>query len=767
MWKSSFADAFFRWNRSQRGSRVRARSENPLALAWLAVGVLALLLGHAFNLLPLAPLQRLELALYDLRLNLLVPHAPDGASLSVPIVIVDIDERALAARGRWPWHRSDLAELLERLTGGMGARLVGLDIVLADDIDSASLSALDRLLARPLGNTPTGPLPALRETLQSLRKQLDGDARLAEVLQRRPVVMGFLLSGERGATTIGELPTPIMPMAALGSLGLAMPEWNGHGGNLARLQRASTHGAGHLNALVDADGVVRRVPMLVQKEGQIHGSLALAMARWLLDAPDQPAALLRLAPAQIDAMHPLQSIQLRGREGLIKVPVDRAGAALVPFSVANRAFLRISAADVLAGAVDTGLLRGKVVLLGVSAPGLVDQRITPVDDAMQGTAVHASLLAGMLSGQMLATPAAAPLYELLQGLLVAGVMVLALLRLGLAWSTLVAALLMLGLVTANAAAWLWGRWYLPLASGLVVPGLLMVLHLLLAYRAATSARQGLTRLFGQYVPPELVHELSLQPERQNMSSRNAELTVLFADVQGFTRQAERLPPGELSATMNLVFSHLTDIVRQHRGTLDKYIGDSVMAFWGAPLDDPDHARHAVTAALAMRDRLPAMRAELAARGWPDLNLSIGINTGVMVVGNMGSRHRLAYTVMGDAVNLAARLQSVCARDGLGLVIGDATRRALGEQLCLSLGPVLLRGRNSAEQIWQPLAWQPGQNLQADRLAALWARLQQATDSGQSELAATLLSQLQQVWPDDALCRWQNIRLVAQAGTVTR
>lgn len=721
----------------------------------LAVG------AHALNLVPLAPLQRLELALYDLRLNRL-PSTAAAPGLA-DIAIVDIDERALAAKGRWPWHRSDLAELLERITGDMGARLVGLDIVLADNNDSSGVQALDRLVGQQLAAGSLADLPGLRQTLAQLRRQLDGDARLAEVLGSRPVVLGFLLSGEAGSTDIGVLPDPIMPEAALGGLAHALPRWGGHGGNLARLQQASTRGAGHLNALIDVDGVVRRVPMLVQHQGQVHGSLALAMARWLLDAPGQPAARLRLSPGQIDALHPLQDILLQGRDGQLRIPVDRHASALVPFPGPGRAFQRLSAADVLSGELPPELLRGKVVLVGVSAPGLVDQRITPVDDAMQGTAVHASLLAGMLAGQMVSVPAAAPLVELLQALLVAALMVWSLRRLGLAWSTLLATALVLVLAAANAAAWQWGRWNLPLATGLMLPPLLMALHLLLAYRAANSSRRGLARLFGQYVPPELVHELSQRPERQSMSSRSAELTVLFADVQGFTRQAERLPPGELSKTMNLVFSHLTDIVRQHRGTLDKYIGDSVMAFWGAPLDDPDHARHAVAAALAMRQRLPAIRAELSAQGWPDLDLSIGVNTGVMVVGDMGSRHRRAYTVMGDAVNLAARLQSVCARDGLGLVIGDATRQALGDQLCLSLGQVQLRGRDAPEQIWQPLPWRPGESQPADRLATLWARLEQAVNDGQGELAAALLSQLQAAWPDNALCRWQNVRLAARAG----
>ena len=228
----------------------------------------------------------------------------------------------------------------------------------------------------------------------------------------------------------------------------------------------------------------------------------------------------------------------------------------------------------------------------------------------------------------------------------------------------------------------------------------------MAYRTAAGARSRLTRLFGQYVPPELVEEMSHEAERYSMTSRSAELTVLFADVRGFSGIAERLPAGELSSMMNLLFSHLTDTVRSHRGTLDKYIGDSVMAFWGAPVHDPQHAQHAVDAALAMRERLPAINAELTRRGWPTVDVQIGVNTGHMVVGDMGSRHRRAYTVMGDAVNLAARLQQLCSDEQLGVVLGDNTHRQLHNTLCQALGPLQLRGRDSPVQVWVPVAAAP-------------------------------------------------------------
>jgi adenylate cyclase len=328
---------------------------------------------------------------------------------------------------------------------------------------------------------------------------------------------------------------------------------------------------------------------------------------------------------------------------------------------------------------------------------------------------------------------------------------------------LLTAAVVAALLAANVAAWQAAGLVLPLATGLVLAAGLLGLHLLLAYRQATSARQRLARLFGQYVPPELVDVMSLAPERYTMHGRGAELSVLFADVQGFSGLAERMPPAELGMMMNTVFSHLSDVVHEYRGTLDKFIGDAVMAFWGAPLDDPDHASHAVAAAIAMQQRLPALHAELAARGWPALQIHIGIHSGSMVVGDMGSRHRRAYTVMGDAVNLAARLQALCSEHRLGLLVGEATRRALGPRLCLALGSLPIRGRGAPEQVWHPLPWPAGQNPLADALARDWDRLRAMVDTGRLGEAAALLDALSVQPGMAALCRWQRGRLAASAG----
>lgn len=742
------------------------------------------MIGHALGHLQIPLLPPTERWLYDLRMRLLAPAQPDPA-----IVMVDIDERSLADHGRWPWRRSLLADLLAKTADPGGARLIGLDLILAEPDPTDALAALQRLARRSPDNA------ALQAAVAQATPLLDHDRRLTDTLGRAPMVLGFHLSNEFGAAQIGVLPPPLALQSMLSPGARSLPRWQGHGGNLPGLQSAAVLGAGHLNAIVDSDGLVRQLPLLAPYDGQLHGTLALAMVRALMmqDAaapsdgarkpPSPPRLSFEPADGPLRALHlgaaraadgvaasastsastspstsPSTSAGQAGRPSHLRMPVDAQARAWVPYSAPGSGFVRLSATDVLAGKLPPEALRGKIVLVGVSAPGLVDQRPTPVDEAMLGTLVHAHMLSAILQQRLLVTPPFAPLIEALA---------LATLAL-LAWWWLPRRLLwqgavltisvLVGVLCAAAAAWVGAGWVIPLASLVLLPVSLLLAHSLLVYRYATGARRQLATLFGQYVPPELVQRMSREPSHYSMRSRSTELTVLFADVHGFSGLAEHMPPAELGAMMNLIFSQLTDVIREQQGTLDKYIGDSVMAFWGAPMDAPDHARRAVTAALAMRERLPQLHAALATRGWPALDINIGINTGNMVVGDMGSRHRRAYTVMGDAVNQAARIQGLCSQYGLGLVIGDATRQAVGDLLCLSLGHIKVRGRDAPIRVWHPLNFQAGQSVHADVFSREWARMRQAVEGGRTDQARSLLTALQTNLSLQPLCQWQQQQL---------
>lgn len=602
-------------------------SRSSSARALLGALLLVLLLAHAGGHLRLGWLAALDTAIHDARARAWPAPAPDRR-----LVVVDIDEAALAAHGRWPWPRERLAALVDALGAG-GARLIGLDLILAE--------------------------PGSAE----------GDAALAAALARHPTVLGLHWNATPGAPRIGPLPPGLPVPADVQATDHAA--WPGHAAPLAALQAAAA-GTGFVNARIDADGVTRRAPLYTLHEGRLQPGLALAMARVLQG--DAVLAMRRFA--------------------------DREGLVLLPLPAEQARVRHVSAAAVLAGREPPG--PGSVVLVGTTAAGLGDQHTPPVGPLVPGVELHADLLAGLLAGTLPQVPGYAPAVGVLSVLAAGGLLLLALPRLS-PWAGAALALgCALALAAGNVAAWSRAGLALPLAAPLVAVALLLALQLFFGQLAEALKRRRLAALFGQYVPPELVAQMSRDPERYSMQGRAAELTVLFSDVRGFTTFSERLSPTELAELMNRYLSVMTDIVRRHRGTLDKYIGDAVMAFWGAPLDDPAHAEHAVAAALAMQAALPALNEEFAARGWPPIRVTIGVNTGPMVVGDMGSRHRRAYTVMGDAVNVASRLQELSGKLEVPVLIGEATAAALpaGWQ-CRPVDRVAIRGRSAPLAVYAP------------------------------------------------------------------
>lgn len=655
---------------------------------WLGVALLGVLLAYSLRYIEIDPLRRFDAFLYDSRVRLFARGGIDER-----IAIVDIDEQSLVELGRWPWNRARLAELIERIFEQYGALLLGLDMILAEADESSGLSALEAL-----GRGPLRRNTAFHAALAELRPELDYDGRLAKVLHRYPVILGFHLSHGGTAARSGALPLPLLPEVA--EQAGQFSQWNGYGGNLPRLQQAAI-GAGFLSAPVELDGVTRRAWLLAAHDGQVYAALSLVMAQVLLGHPALQLRFADYAP-WLSASRSVESIELLTAHAPLRIPVAEQASVLLPFQGSLGSFRYHSAADVLAGRLPADRLRGRVVLLGTTAPGLLDQRATPVGEAFPGVEVHANLLAGLLDGRLLQSPAYTATIE--AGLLVVvGVgLLLGLPRLSPPQAVVLAGVMSALVTIINLAAWTGVQLVLPMAASLLLVAMLLALHLFFGYFAEHRAKRRLTTLFGQYVPPELVDEMSRDPEHYTMEGRSAELTVLFADVRGFTALAETLPPDELAILMNDYLSAMTDVIRAYRGTLDKYIGDAVVAFWGAPLADPQHARHAVEAALAMQAALSGVNQHFASRGWPALQVGIGINTGTMVVGDMGSRHRRAYTVLGDAVNLASRIQGLSAQYAAGVIIGDATRQALGDWRCRQLGYAAVRGRSAPVAIYEPL-----------------------------------------------------------------
>jgi adenylate cyclase len=389
--------------------------------------------------------------------------------------------------------------------------------------------------------------------------------------------------------------------------------------------------------------------------------------------------------------------------GVMRIPVDENAATLIPYRGYQGSFPYISITDVLNDRIPKEQLAGRVIVIGTTAPGLMDLRATPVGAAYPGVEIHANLIAGMLEGLIKHKPPYILGADVLLVLVSGAVMVFLLPMLSPFRATLVGLGVLLLAVSVNLGFWHVSNVVLPLANGVIVIMLLYAMNMSWGYFVESRTKRQLTGLFGQYVPPELVEEMSRDPENYSMAGRKAELTVLFSDVRGFTTISEGLEPDELAALMNQYLGAMTVVVRKHRGTLDKYIGDAIMAFWGAPVDDPEHAKHAIETGLEMHVALHELNKDLMARGWPELKIGIGVNTGPMTVGDMGSPVRQSYTVMGDAVNLGSRLEGITKQYGVGFIAGEATRDLVKKEFVFrELDRVRVKGKDEPVGIYEPL-----------------------------------------------------------------
>lgn len=679
-------------------------------LRWALLGfALALTLMHASGLLPLRPLQQIDLAIDDARLRATMPGTRDPR-----IVVVDIDDASLARLGRWPWPRERLAVLADELFARQRAAVVGFDLVFAE------------------------PDP--------------GDAALARALQGRPAVLGYFLADGPGAQRSGVLPAPVFDAAALGSRRGGLTRWSGHVANVAPLA-AAVPAAGFFNVLPDLDGIVRTLPLVADVAGRPQENLALAMLRLYGNAPTVRPVLPPATGPGGDGG--LVAIELEQGAQRLRIPVDARGGVRVPYrgpgGPAGGSFDYLSAADLLEGRVAAGSLAGKLVLVGSSAPGVFDLRSTPVAAVYPGVEVHANLLSGLLDGRGPVVPDWARGYEVAQLLVVTALLALLLPRLRAA--SAMAATVALGALLVALDQWLYRAHglSLPLASALLLTALVYVGITGWGYVVEGARRRSLTRLFGTYVPPELVAQMARDPQRYGMQAENRELSVMFCDMRNFTKISEALPPEELRALVNRFFSAMTQEIRAHRGTLDKYIGDAIMAFWGAPVADVDHALHAVQAALAMTARMDELNRELRGRGLPEIGLGIGINSGLVCVGDMGSDIRRSYTVMGDAVNLASRVEALTRVYGVDILLGETTCAAVGERLSLvEVDRVRVKGKQVAVTLFTPLtAAMSGQARIADEMR-LWRLALTAYRQQDAKQALTSLDALRHTFGSSAL-----------------
>jgi adenylate cyclase len=696
---------------------------------------------HISDVLHLQVLERLDHIIYDARLRAFMPRTQDDR-----IVIVDIDEKSLERLGHWPWGRDKLAALTRELFERQQVAVLGFDVLFAEADGSSGLVSLERLAKGPLRAQP-----GFKEQLARLTPTLDHDALFAQALHRRPVVLGYYFTSDRDGRTKGVLPDPALPLERLRGLPLSSTSWNGYGSNIPVLAQAAPR-AGFINSITDDDGVVRSLPLLVEHGGKYYESLALAMFRAFLGQSEvHPGYALAAPDGDYDI---LQSIEVRQDGRALALPVDDKLTAPIPFrglgDVKGGSFRYISASDVLEGKLPPSELQGQLVLVGSTTPGLRDLRATPVGRAYPGVETHANMLSAFLDGKSIVRPDYALGLDAAQligtGVLLAMVLPFLTASAAIALSVVVVA----ALAGINVWFYVAHGLALPLATVIIMAVLAFTLNMVYGYFVESRTKRGLAALFGTYVPPELVDEMVKQPEKYTMQATSRELTVMFCDMRGFTAMSEQMDPVQLQQLLNDVFSRLTRIIRSHRGTIDKYMGDCVMAFWGAPVEIPNHAELAVRAALEMEREVDAINESHRAHGLPEIGIGIGINTGVMCVGDMGSDIRRSYTVIGDAVNLGSRLEGLSKHYGVRTVVSESTQAQAPDFMWFELDRVRVKGKAQAIVIHSPVPLQEADARQQVSEINMWEHCLEAFRTQDWSLCEKLLKELKQAAPEKKL-----------------
>jgi adenylate cyclase len=546
--------------------------------------------------------------------------------------------------------------------------------------------------------------PGFAQKLAELAPQLDNDAVFANALRGKPAVLGYYLTSDRQGRKAGVLPAPVMQKDALQGRRVKFTQWDGFGANLPVLAAAAPM-AGFFNSSTSEDGVVRAIPLIAEHDGKYYESLSLAMMRLLMGLPKvEPSFPTESFLAKYQG---LDSIRLRQAGKTLPIDVDENVGVLVPYrghgGVEGGSFKYVSAIDVLNGKLPPKSFEDKIILIGTTAPGLLDLRVTPVGEVYPGVEVHANVLSSLLDGRAIVKPDYSMGYEVLTLVFAGLLLALALPLLSAPRAVILSALVLAAAVAMNLYLYTAHGLAMPLATTVATVLAAFALNMSYGYFVESRNKRELANLFRGYVPPELVDEMVDDPESYSMKAANKELTVMFCDMRGFTNLSEKMEPTALQALLNNLFTKLTEVIQSNRGTTDKYMGDCVMAFWGAPVETPEHAQLSVRAALQMSQAVRQINTEHRAKGLPEIGVGIGLNTGTMCVGNMGSEIRRSYTVIGDAVNLGSRLEGLSKIYGVDIVVSETTRKGTKEFVWQELDRVKVKGKEQAVTIYWPAA----------------------------------------------------------------
>jgi adenylate cyclase len=638
---------------------------------------LGLLVGLAvLRMIDPAPIQELRIRTFD-GFQRIDPRVKEVR----PVTIVDIDERSLAdpRLGQWPWPRTRIADIVNNLTR-LGALVIAFDAVFSEP---------DRLNPEIAADTFRGLDESTREKLRALPSN---DQILADTIRRSRVVLGE--SGGPDVHADLDMKLPVTGFAMLGEDPLPfIYKFKGLLRNTRVLEEAAA-GRGLFTIVPERDGIVRRVPMIMQAQGVTMPSLSFEMLRVVSGSG---TILIKADKAGI------LSVGMQG----FQIPTDAKGQLWVHYAHRDPS-LYVSAVDVLDGLVPQDKIKGKLILIGTSSAGLNDIKTTPVSPAMPGVEIHAQVLESALTGAVISQPNYAIALEFFAAI-VLGLLVIAFAP-GFGPVRLVATGAVFATLLVGTSWYFYAHYRLlidftyPLLSTTAI----YLTLIFSSFVREQAQRRQIRSAFGQYLSPALVEQLAQSPEKLVLGGEEREMTIMFSDVRGFTTISEsyKRDPQGLTRLMNRFLTPLTNAILARKGTIDKYMGDAIMAFWNAPIDDSEHQINACEAAVDMLERIDELNkvreqeAEEGGHVYIPLKVGIGLNTGVCVVGNMGSDLRFDYSVLGDSVNLASRLEGQTKEYGFPIIVGSNTALAAKERFAiLELDFIMVKGKKEPEVIY--------------------------------------------------------------------
>jgi adenylate cyclase len=636
---------------------------------------LGLLIGlAALRIADPAPIEEFRVRTFD-TFQLIDPRVKTAR----PVVIVNIDEKSLAKFGQWPWPRTSVADLVTNLTR-LGAVVIAFDIMFAEPDRLNPATAADTI--RNLDD----------ETRARLRALPSNDEVLAETMRHSRVVLS-----ETGLPDVLSELDQALPLTGLAMLGedpqRFMLKFPGLLRNTPVLETAAA-GRGLVTIATERDGIVRRVPMIMQAQGATMPSLTFEILRV---ATGTDTIFIKSDAAGIISV---------GVSG-IQVPTDRNGQLWVHFAHYDPS-IYVSAADVLDGSVAPDRIAGKLVLIGTSSIGLHDVKTTPITPVMPGVEIHAQVLESALTGRLLSQPPWGPLAEFLSAFILGLAVIWVAPKFGPTSLIAVGAFFATLLVGTSWYYYSQQRLLIDFTYPLLSTTAIYLTLIFFSFAREQTQRRQIRSAFSQYLSPALVEQLAQAPEKLVLGGEEREMTIMFSDMRGFTSISEtyKQDPQGLTALMNRFLTPLTNAILNRRGTIDKYMGDAIMAFWNAPLDDKDHQVNACEAALDMLERVDALNKEReqeaqdGGHAYIPLNIGVGLNTGTCVVGNMGSNLRFDYSVFGDSVNLASRLEGQSKEYGFPIIVGSKTALAARDRFAiLELDFIMVKGKTEPEVIY--------------------------------------------------------------------